>query len=284
MMTEKPSPYGVPRACGSYGSRSPKTRRRARAGRHLCKRGVFQPSVSTDIRLAVRHLQLNPNCGNNPFVCGPGDRKLPVLAKADPLPLYIVLPGKVIADLHQHRDGFRVARLGRGRLIGAGAKFPAIAVADDRDRHPLRRIGMQLQLGLRHLDQFGLAPDGLAHADSPSGICSAGCRAETRMSRGPAYPPTRRMLAGIGGREPVGVRSGALSRAVLSGKRSFMSRRKPSSVSTLAAILAIAANSPVEAARGLLAASKAILSASPLISGAYFSRKRAMPIASSASA
>src|SRR5258705_134821 len=75
--------------------------------------------------------------------------------------------------------------------------------------------------------------------------------------------------------------TGAL--AVASGNRVFISRRNPSSVSTLAAILAIRANSALLAATGLLAVSKAARSASPLINGAYFSRKRARPMASSAS-
>ena len=76
--------------------------------------------------------------------------------------------------------------------------------------------------------------------------------------------------------------SGAL--AVASGKRTFISRRKPSSVSTLAAIFAIMANSALLAPVDLPAVSNAARSASPLISGAYFSRKRARPMASSASA
>ena len=76
----------------------------------------------------------------------------------------------------------------------------------------------------------------------------------------------------------------SVARVAASGKRVFISRRNPSSVSTLAAILAIAANSELLAPAGLLATSNAILSASPLISGAYFSRNRASPMASSASA
>src|SRR6185437_8163898 len=105
-----------------------------------------------------------------------------------------------------------------------------------------------------------------------------------RLASQPRFAPT------IFGKEPVGVGSapctpgGSVAFAVASGKRAFISRRKPSSVSTLAAILAIAPNSALEVAAGLLAVSNAARSASPLISGAYFSRNRASPIASSASA
>jgi len=52
------------------------------------------------------------------------------------------------------------------------------------------------------------------------------------------------------------------ARAVASGKRIFISRMKPSSVSTLAAILAITANSVLLDAAGLLAVSNANRSAS----------------------
>src|SRR5882672_2499060 len=94
----------------------------------------------------------------------------------------------------------------------------------------------------------------------------------------------------IAGNEPVGVRSafgvsgGSGARAIASGNRVFISRRKPSSVSTLAAIFAIWANSALLVVAGLLAVSKAARSVSPLINGAYFSRKRARPMESSASA
>src|SRR5438477_12299583 len=80
------------------------------------------------------------------------------------------------------------------------------------------------------------------------------------------------------------VSAGSIALATASGKRAFISRRKPSSVSTPAAILAIAANSALEAAPGLLAVSNAKRSVSELISGANFSRKRASPILSSANA
>src|SRR5258708_39559015 len=89
----------------------------------------------------------------------------------------------------------------------------------------------------------------------------------------------------IAGKEPVGngsalgVSGGSGALAVASGNRVLISRRKPSSVSTLAAILAIAANSALLAAAGLLAVSKAARAGSPLINGAYFSRKRARPMA-----
>jgi hypothetical protein len=52
---------------------------------------------------------------------------------------------------------------------------------------------------------------------------------------------------------------GSIARAVASGKRIFISRMKPSSVSTLAAILAIRANSVLLEDAGLLAMSNACL-------------------------
>src|ERR1700753_4246086 len=70
---------------------------------------------------------------------------------------------------------------------------------------------------------------------------------------------------------------------VASGKRAFISRKKPSRVSTLAAIFAISANWALSVTLGLLAVSKAARAASPLMTGAYFSRNRARPIVSSAS-
>ena len=100
----------------------------------------------------------------------------------------------------------------------------------------------------------------------------------------PARLPT------IAGKEPVctgspfTISGDCGARAVASGKRIFISRMKPSSVSTLAAILAIRANSVLLEAAGWLAVSNDSRSASPDIRGAYFSRKRARPIASSASA
>ena len=94
----------------------------------------------------------------------------------------------------------------------------------------------------------------------------------------------------ICGNEPVGfgsafgISGGSVALAVASGNRVLISRRNPSSVSTLAAIFAIGANSAVLASAGWLAVSNAARSSSPLISGAYFSRKRARPMASCASA
>src|SRR5437899_10860637 len=83
----------------------------------------------------------------------------------------------------------------------------------------------------------------------------------------------------IAGSEPIGngsaftVPGGSGARAVASGNRVRISHRKPSSVSTLAAILAISANPALLALAGWLAVSKAERSGSALINGAYFSRK-----------
>ena len=55
---------------------------------------------------------------------------------------------------------------------------------------------------------------------------------------------------GASGSDPVVTGSGSGARAVASGKRVFISRMKPSSVSTLAAIRAIWANSALEVATG----------------------------------
>src|ERR1700759_5599818 len=77
-----------------------------------------------------------------------------------------------------------------------------------------------------------------------------------------------RLAPTIFGNEPVGVGSapctpgGRIALAVASGKRAFISRRKPSSVSTLAAILAIAPNSALVVAVGLLAGSNSARAAS----------------------
>jgi hypothetical protein len=76
----------------------------------------------------------------------------------------------MVADLHQHRDRFGIAGLVRGRLVGAGAKLPAVAVADDRDHNTIRRISVNLELSARHLDQFGFGLGGLAHAFPPAGL------------------------------------------------------------------------------------------------------------------
>jgi hypothetical protein len=38
----------------------------------------------------------------------------------------VELFAEVVADLHDHRDTFWIARLGDGRLVGRGTEFPAI--------------------------------------------------------------------------------------------------------------------------------------------------------------
>src|SRR3954467_524086 len=68
------------------------------------------------------------------------------------------------------------------------------------------------------------------------------------------------------------VSGGSGAFAVASGNRVFISRRNPSSVSTLAAIFAIRANSALAADAGLLAVANAARPGSPLISGKYFSQ------------
>src|SRR5215475_6573000 len=148
----------------------------------------------------------------------------------------------MIADLHQHRDRLGIAGLVFGRLVGAGAKFPAVAIANDGNDHAVRAVRMHLQLGPRHRDEFGFGLEWLAHdGDVLPGLCwrVGGCRFDRQLSRGIAYPPTR-LTPTICGSEPVGSLS-TCGRAEPSGKRAFISRMKPSRVSTPAAILAIAA-------------------------------------------
>jgi len=87
-------------------------------------------------------------------------------ASTAPLPLHVILLAEVIADLHQHGDAFGEARLIRRGLVGIGAEFPAIAVADDRDDEVIRTIGMDLQFGPRHGDEFGFGLGRLAHIDA----------------------------------------------------------------------------------------------------------------------
>src|SRR3984957_5975655 len=113
--------------------------------------------------------------------------------------------------------------------------------------------------------------------DSSGRGSSAGCRVGARLSRGGRQQVTFYLAAPtcltptIAGSEPVETGSalatsgGIVALAVASGKRVFISRRKPSSVSTLAAILAIWPNSELLEAAGLLAVSNAERSASPLI-------------------
>jgi hypothetical protein len=42
------------------------------------------------------------------------------------LSLHIVLLAEVVADLHDHRDAFGIARLGDGRLVGLGPELPGV--------------------------------------------------------------------------------------------------------------------------------------------------------------
>jgi hypothetical protein len=62
----------------------------------------------------------------------------------NPLPLHIILLGKVVADLDQHGDALGVAGLGDRRLIGLGAEFPGVVAAEHDDRDSIRTIGVDL--------------------------------------------------------------------------------------------------------------------------------------------
>ena len=233
---------------------------------------------------------------------GRGGRRRPelirdILSVRSGLPLHIILLAEMVADLDQHHDAFGIAGLCDRRLVGGSAELPAVAVAQHRDDDAVRTIDVSFQLGPRHRNQLGFGLGGLAHGAAPSGRwLTAGCRFGAHLSRGSRRAATlyrrasTRVNPTICGSEPVwtgslfAVSGGSGALAVASGKRIFISRRKPSSVSTLAAIFAITANSALLAPDDLPAVSKAARSASPLISGAYFSRKRARPMASSASA
>src|SRR5712664_2488331 len=210
---------------------------------------------------------------------------------------HIKLFAEVIADLDDQRDAFGIAGFGDGRLVGRGAEFPGTAVTKNGNHDPVRAVGVNLQFRPSHRDEFGFGLGGLAHDGGflravvlPQVAASAGDCREDDPGPVPRYlAASARVNPIIRGKAPVETGSlftvsgdtGAL--AVASGNRVFISRRNPSSVSTLAAILAIRANSALLAATGLLAVSKAARSVSPLINGAYFSRKRARPMASSAS-
>src|SRR6202035_5157082 len=97
-----------------------------------------------------------------------------------------------------------------------------------------------------------------------------------RRLMAPYFAAPTRFNPTIPGNEPVGngsafgVPGGSVARAVASGNRVLISRRKPSRVSTLAAIFAIWANSALLEAAGMLAVSNAARSASPPLNGAYF--------------
>src|SRR5262245_1803533 len=88
----------------------------------------------------------------------------------------------MVADLHQHRDRFGVSRAILGRVVGAGPKLPAIAIANNGDDHAVRRIGMNPELRPRHLDQFGFGLGELAHALPPTSFVR-GCPFACEMSR-----------------------------------------------------------------------------------------------------
>src|ERR1700722_15602837 len=98
--------------------------------------------------------------------------------------LQAVLLAEVIADLHQHCDAFGIAGLGARCRIGTGAELPAIDAGNHRDFDSIGTIGMGLELGARHRDQFvgGFlrlahgAPSGLSRSEG--GVCRDICRAE----------------------------------------------------------------------------------------------------------
>ena len=216
--------------------------------------------------------------------------------------LHIILLAEVIADLNQHRDAFGIAGLGDGRLVGRWRGIPRSL--------PSRRTEITMPSGQSAWTFSSALAIAISSASVLVGLLmmaassawlnrrrlplrQAVCRGDDRRlscARRAILPRPTRFNPTIAGNEPVGTGSafgisgGSVALAVASGNRVFISRRKPSSVSTLAAILAIWANSALVAAAGLLAVSNAARSASPLISGAYFSRKRASPMASSASA
>src|SRR5438034_35967 len=81
--------------------------------------------------------------------------------------LQIILLAEVVADLHQHRDAFGVAGFCDRRRLGVRAEFPALAVREHRDDDAIRAIGMDLQFGPRHRNEFGFGLDGLAHGRLP---------------------------------------------------------------------------------------------------------------------
>jgi hypothetical protein len=57
-----------------------------------------------------------------------------------PSPLHIKLFAEVVADLHDHRDAFGIARPGFGRLVGLGAEFPGVLVAENGNPDSVRTV------------------------------------------------------------------------------------------------------------------------------------------------
>ena len=80
-----------------------------------------------------------------------------------PYPFTSYCLAEMIPNLHQHGDAFGVAGLGDRHLFRSRAELPAITVAQHRDHDALRAIGVNLELGSRHFDQFGFGLDRLAH-------------------------------------------------------------------------------------------------------------------------
>src|ERR1700682_1360453 len=204
---------------------------------------------------------------------------------APPALAHIKLLAEVIADLDDQRDAFGIAGFGDGRLVGRGAEFPGTAVTKNGNHDPVRTVGVNLQFRPCHRNKFGFGLGGLAHDGGflravvlPQVAASAGDCREVDLASAPRYlTASARVNPIIRGKAPVETGSlftvsgdsGAL--AVASGNRVFISRRNPSSVSTLAAILALRANSALLAETGALAVSEAGRAASALMHRAAFS-------------
>src|SRR6185437_11602843 len=124
--------------------------------------------------------------------------------------LEVILLAEVVADLDQHRDAFGIARFGNRRVIGHGAKFPAVAVAQHRDDDAVGTIGVNLQFGPRHRDQFSFGLGWLGHRHASPDRLSTGrlplwrasvegrrMDAPTRRARGRLFQALKRLTGPV---------------------------------------------------------------------------------------
>src|ERR1700736_2998706 len=69
----------------------------------------------------------------------------------------------MVADLNQHRDAFGIAGFCDRRLVSLGAEFPAVFATEYENHNSVRTVGVDLQFGPSHRDEFGFGLAGLAH-------------------------------------------------------------------------------------------------------------------------
>jgi hypothetical protein len=118
----------------------------------------------------------------------------------------------VVADLDDHRDAFGIAGFGHGSFVSRGAELLGISGTDDENLDSVRAVRVNLELGLRHRNEFGFRPGGLAHdggvlsrdlpaqIDASTSICRGGRRLDVTsyLAARAGFNPT------MAGNEPVG--------------------------------------------------------------------------------